>query len=397
MKKGDEMEKVIYVDHSATTYIKKEVLENMLPYLQEKFGNASSMYSIGRVAKAATDKARGQVASSIGCKAREIYFTGGGSESDNMILMGIARANKYKGNHIITTKIEHLAVLNTCAELEKEGFEVTYLDVDKNGLVDIDQLKATIKATTILISVMFANNEIGTVEPIQKIGQIAKEKGIYFHTDAVQAIGCFKINVEELNIDALSLSAHKFYGPKGVGAAYIKEGIAFSSVINGGHQERGKRAGTENVSGIVGLGSAILIANKNIDLYNEKLYKLREALITRLEQGISGISINGDRINRMPGNVNVSFSGIDGSCLLLMLDMNGICASTGSACTTGSTEPSHVLKAIGLPTSLAQGTLRITFGEENTMEDVEYIEKTILKIAKKLRDTKTFSCFKYHK
>ncbi|MEG0872916.1 MAG: cysteine desulfurase NifS [Clostridia bacterium] len=391
------MEKVIYVDHSATTYIKKEVLENMLPYLQEKFGNASSMYSIGRVAKAATDKARGQVASSIGCKAREIYFTGGGSESDNMILMGIARANKYKGNHIITTKIEHLAVLNTCAELEKEGFEVTYLDVDKNGLVDIDQLKATIKATTILISVMFANNEIGTVEPIQKIGQIAKEKGIYFHTDAVQAIGCFKINVEELNIDALSLSAHKFYGPKGVGAAYIKEGIAFSSVINGGHQERGKRAGTENVSGIVGLGSAILIANKNIDLYNEKLYKLREALITRLEQGISGISINGDRINRMPGNVNVSFSGIDGSCLLLMLDMNGICASTGSACTTGSTEPSHVLKAIGLPTSLAQGTLRITFGEENTMEDVEYIEKTILKIAKKLRDTKTFSCFKYHK
>lgn len=397
MKKGDEMEKVIYVDHSATTYVKKEVLENMLPYLQEKFGNASSMYSIGRVAKAATDKARGQVASSIGCKAREIYFTGGGSESDNMILMGIARANKYKGNHIITTKIEHLAVLNTCAELEKEGFEVTYLDVDKNGLVDIDQLKATIKATTILISVMFANNEIGTVEPIQKIGQIAKEKGIYFHTDAVQAIGCFKINVEELNIDALSLSAHKFYGPKGVGAAYIKEGIAFSSVINGGHQERGKRAGTENVSGIVGLGSAILIANKNIDLYNEKLYKLREALITRLEQGISGISINGDRINRMPGNVNVSFSGIDGSCLLLMLDMNGICASTGSACTTGSTEPSHVLKAIGLPTSLAQGTLRITFGEENTMEDVEYIEKTILKIAKKLRDTKTFSCFKYHK
>ncbi|MEG1204272.1 MAG: cysteine desulfurase NifS [Clostridia bacterium] len=391
------MEKVIYVDHSATTYVKKEVLENMLPYLQEKFGNASSMYSIGRVAKAATDKARGQVASSIGCKAREIYFTGGGSESDNMILMGIARANKYKGNHIITTKIEHLAVLNTCAELEKEGFEVTYLDVDKNGLVDIDQLKATIKATTILISVMFANNEIGTVEPIQKIGQIAKEKGIYFHTDAVQAIGCFKINVEELNIDALSLSAHKFYGPKGVGAAYIKEGIAFSSVINGGHQERGKRAGTENVSGIVGLGSAILIANKNIDLYNEKLYKLREALITRLEQGISGISINGDRINRMPGNVNVSFSGIDGSCLLLMLDMNGICASTGSACTTGSTEPSHVLKAIGLPTSLAQGTLRITFGEENTMEDVEYIEKTILKIAKKLRDTKTFSCFKYHK
>lgn len=381
------MEKVIYVDHSATTYVKEEVLKDMLPYFSDKYGNASAGYSIGRVARAAVEKSRGQVAKSLGAKPEEIYFTAGGSEADNMILLGIARANREKGRHIITTKIEHLAVLNTCKELEKEGFEVSYLNVDRDGRICLKELEQTIRPDTILVSIMFANNEIGTIEPIYEIGEILRKKQIYFHTDAVQAIGNVAINVDELNIDALSLSAHKFYGPKGIGAAYIRTGIQFDPVIMGGHQEQCKRAGTENVPGIVGLGKAIEMATLQIDAYNEKLQKLREALISRLEQYIDHITINGDRKHRLPGNVNISIQGVEGEAMLLMLDMNGICASSGSACTTGNVAPSHVLSAIGLPPSLAKGTLRITLGDENDMNDVEYIADTLIKIVRKLRNT----------
>lgn len=379
------MEKIIYVDHSATTPVRKEVLDDMIPYFCDNYGNASSSYSIGRKSRSAVDVARKQVANAIKCEPEEIYFTAGGSESDNMIISGIARANKEKGKHIITSKIEHLAVLNTCKRLEEEGFDVTYLDVDMYGIIDLKQLEESIREDTILITIMFANNEIGTIEPIEDIGNIAKSHGIYFHTDAVQAIGNIDIDVKKLNIDALSMSAHKFYGPKGVGAAYIKEGIKFEPLVYGGHQEGCKRAGTENVAGIVGLGKAIELAMNNLDEYNKKLIFLRENLIARLEQSISYIGLNGHRTKRLPGNINVSIRGIDGEALLLMLDMNGICASNGSACNSGSVEPSHVLSAIGVNKHVAQGSLRITFGEENTIEDVEYISKTLIKIIEKLR------------
>ncbi len=379
------MERIIYVDHSATTAVRKEVLDEMIPYFCDNFGNASSSYSIGRKSRSAVDNARKQVANVIKCEPEEIYFTAGGSESDNMIISGIARANKEKGKHIITSKIEHLAVLNTCKRLEEEGFEVTYLDVDMYGLIDLKQLEESIRQDTILITIMFANNEIGTIEPIEDIGNIAKSHGVYFHTDAVQAIGNIDIDVKKLNIDALSMSAHKFYGPKGVGAAYIKEGIKFEPLVYGGHQEGCKRAGTENVAGIVGLGKAIEIAMENLDEYNKKLIFLRENLIARLEQNINYITLNGHRTKRLPGNINVSIRGIDGEALLLMLDMNGICASNGSACNTGNIEPSHVLTAIGINKCVAQGSLRVTFGEENTIEDVEYISNTLVKIVDKLR------------
>lgn len=379
------MEKIIYVDHSATTYTKKEVLDEMLPYFTEKFGNASSVYYMGSISKEAVEKARKQVADSINAKPGEIYFTAGGSESDNLAIVGIAKANKLKGNHIITTKIEHLAVLETCKTLEKEGFEVTYLDVDASGLISMDSLKNAIKENTILITIMFANNEIGTIQPIQEIGDLARSKGIYFHTDAVQAIGNIHIDVEKLNIDALSLSAHKFYGPKGVGALYIRNGIKFNPVITGGHQERNKRAGTENVPGIVGLGKAIEMATLNIDEYNKKLLDLREYFIKEVESKIPYIKINGHRQKRLPGNVNISIKGIEGESLLLLLDMNKICASSGSACTSGSLDPSHVLLAIGLKHEIAHGSLRVTFGEENTKEDVDYIVNKLIEIVYKLR------------
>lgn len=379
------MNKIIYADHSATTPVKEEVLKEMLPYFCENYGNPSSKYSIGRKSKEAIEKSRKQVALAIGANENEIYFTAGGSESDNMIIKGIARANKSKGKHIITTKIEHLAVLNTCKELEEEGFEVTYLDVNESGIISIDELKRNIRHDTILISVMFVNNEIGTIEPIEEIGKVAKDTGIIFHTDAVQAVGNMKIDVKELNIDALSLSAHKFYGPKGIGAAYIKENIKFDSFIKGGHQECSKRAGTENVPGIVGLGKAIEIATENISEHTEKIVDLRDTLITNIEREIKDVKLNGDRIQRVCTNVNFSIKGIDSESLILILDMEGICASSGSACNSGILAPSHVLKAIGVRDDLAINTIRFTLGENNTLEDINMITKSLSQIVQKLR------------
>ncbi len=379
------MDNIIYVDHSATTTVKDEVLNEMLPYFSEKFGNASSPYKLGQISRTAIDNAREQVANAINAKFEEIYFTSGGTEADNMIIRGIAYANKMRGNHIITSKIEHPAVLETCKALEKEGFEVTYLPVDDKGFVSLESLRANIKDTTILVTIMFANNEIGTIEPIAEIAKICKFKGVYFHTDAVQAIGNVKIDVEKLGIDALSMSGHKFYGPKGIGAAYIKKDIKFIPYLTGGHQERSKRAGTENVPAIVGMGKAIEIANKNIASYNEKLIKLRDYTIERIEKEIPNVKLNGDKVLRLPGSVNFSFEDIKGETLLLMLDMKGIEASSGSACTSGTLEPSHVLSAIGLNNTLARGALRISYGEENTIEDAKYIVDSLIEIVQKLR------------
>lgn len=340
---------------------------------------------IGRRAKKAVEEARERVAKAIGSKNKEIYFTSGGSESDNIALKGIAFANKEKGNHIITTKIEHPAILNTCRTLKKQGFEVTYLNVDKEGLINLEELKEAITDKTILISVMFANNEIGTIEPIEQIGKIAKEHNILFHTDSVQAIGNVKIDVNKMNIDMLSMSAHKFYGPKGIGVLYIREGIKCNKLQDGGHQERELRAGTENVAGIVGLGKAIEIAYKNFDEYNSKLTNLRNYYISEINEKIPNTKLNGSIKYRLPGNANISFKGVDGESLLLNLDMEGICASSGSACSTGQNTPSHVLLAIGVPSSLAYGALRVTLGEENSKEDIDYLVEKLTKIVEKLR------------
>lgn len=372
--------KIRYFDHAATTPVSKEVLEEMLPFFTLQYGNASSMYSIGRQAKKAMEQARRRVAVAIGAKPKEIYFTSCGSESDNLAIKGIAYANKQKGNHIITSKIEHPAVLHTCQILEKQGFEVTYLNVDENGFIDLQQLKNSIRPTTILISIMFANNEIGTIEPIEVIAQIAKQHHIIFHTDAVQAIGNVKINVEQMQIDALSMSGHKFYAPKGVGALYIKEGIAFEKIQDGGHQEHDKRAGTENVAEIVGLGKAIENIYQQFEEYNQKLITLRDFYITQVEKLIPNAKLNGDRIKRLPGNANFSFANSNAQKLLFALDEQGICASAGSACSTGSLSPSHVLTAIGLPANLANGTLRVTFGKENSIEDVKFLVKNLQSI-----------------
>lgn len=372
--------KLIYCDHAATTPVKTEVLNEMLPYFSENYGNASSIYSIGRRSKRAIDMARSRVAIAIGAKDKEIYFTSCGSESDNLALKGYAKANSKNGKHIITTKIEHPAILNTCKTLENEGFEITYLNVSSNGLINLEELKNSIKPETILISIMFANNEIGTIQPIKEISKIAKENNIVFHTDAVQAVGNVKINVEELGIDMLSMSAHKFYGPKGMGALYVKEGIEFSRIQDGGHQENNKRAGTENVAGIVGLGKAIEIANLNIENYNSKLKKLRNYFISEITSKYPRAKINGDLENRLPGNINISFPNVDGEELLLKLDNLGICASAGSACSSGSSDPSHVLLAIGLEKSYIDGTLRFTLGEENSIEDMQYVVKLLITI-----------------
>ena len=382
------MKKIRYFDHSATTYVKEEVLKEMLPYFGMEFGNPSSLYSLGRKAKTVKKEARRKVAEAINCNPEEIYFTSCGSESDNLAIKGIAYAYRNKGNHIITSKIEHPAVLNTCRTLEKEGFRVTYLNVDKDGFINLDELRNSITNSTILITIMFANNEIGTIEPIEEIGKIAKIYNVIFHTDAVQAIGNIKIDVNKLNIDSLSMSAHKFYGPKGVGALYVKKGINFRKIQDGGHQEKDKRAGTENVPGIVGIGKAIELANKNLDKYNQKLQNLRDYLISEIENKIPDVKLNGHRTKRLPGNVNISFEGISGGELLLNLDDKGICASAGSACSSGNEEPSHVLTAIGLPRNLSKGTLRITLGEENTKEDVDYLVKNLIEIIKKLRENK---------
>ena len=343
------------------------------------------MHSIGRRNKKAIEEARKKVAKVINAKPQEIYFTGCGSESDNLAIKGIAYSLKDKGNHIITSKIEHHAVLNTCKTLEKEGFYITYLNVDENGLIDLEELQNVINEKTILISIMTANNEIGTIEPIREIGQIAKKNDIYFHTDSVQAIGNMKIDVQSMNIDSLSMSAHKFYGPKGVGALYVREGVPFTKIQDGGHQEKDKRAGTENVAGIVGLGKAIELAYNNIDEYNKKLTELREYYISQVEKKIPDVKLNGHRNNRLPGNVNISFKNVDGGELLLKLDEKGICASTGSACNSGSTQPSHVLTAIGLKPEYLESSLRITFGEENTKEDIDYLVDNLEEIVNKCR------------
>ncbi|MBW4828864.1 MAG: cysteine desulfurase NifS [Clostridiaceae bacterium] len=380
------MKNYIYMDNSATTPVKKEVLDEMLPYFSEKYGNPSSIYSLGGKSKNAVENARDRVAKVLGAKSNEIFFTAGGSESDNWAIKGIAYANKNKGNHIITTKIEHHGVLHTCQYLERQGFKVTYLDVDKYGMIDIDELRESITDETILITIMFANNEIGTIQPIKEIGQIAKEKNIYFHTDAVQAIGHVKINVDELNIDLLSLSAHKFYGPKGIGALYIRQGVKIHSLIEGGAQERNRRAGTENVPGIVGLDKAIELAYENIDEHNEKLIKLRERLIKKVFEKISHVRLNGHPEKRLPGNVSFCFEFIEGESLLLSLDMEGIAGSSGSACTSGSLDPSHVLLAIGLPHEIAHGSLRLSLGDFNTEEEVDYVVDKLVEIVQRLRE-----------
>ena len=378
--------KNIYFDNAATTKLDEEVLQEMMPYLTENYGNASSIYKIGREARKAVETAREQIAKVLNCKPNEIYFTAGGSESDNTAIKGIARANKNKGNHIITSKIEHPAVLETCKELEKEGFEVSYISVDENGIINLEELKNAIKPTTILITVMLANNEIGTIQPIEEIGQIAKENHIYFHTDAVQAVGSIKIDVQKLNIDSLSLSGHKFYGPKGIGALYVKTGVRFEKLIAGGHQERNKRAGTENVAGIVGIEKALELAYSNLDEHNEKIRKLRDYYVGQVKEKIPYIKINGDMEKRLPGNSNISFKFIEGEGLLLNLDLKGIYASSGSACTSGSLDPSHVLLAIGLPHEIARSSLRITIGKYNTKEEVDYLVENLVEIVNRLRE-----------
>ncbi len=371
--------KIRYFDNAATTPITEKVLLKMFPYLTTVYGNASAMYGIGRNSKAAIEDARKSVAEIINVNPKEIYFTASGSESDNIAIKGFAHANQNKGKHIITSKIEHHAVLETCETLEKQGFEITYLNVDKEGVVDLNELINSIRADTILISIMYANNEIGTIQPIAKIGGIAKSKNIVFHTDAVQAVGNIPINASEMGIDMLSMSAHKLHGPKGVGALYVKNGIEFEKYINGGHQERNKRAGTENVAGIVGLGEACKLAQKNLDYHIKYLSGLRDYYIKEVLNEIPNIKINGSTKNRLPGNANISFRDIDGQELLFKLDEVGICASSGSACNTGSQKPSHVLTAIGLSSDEAKGALRITFGEDNTFEDIDFLIKSIRK------------------
>ena len=362
-----------YFDHAATTPVREEVIKEMLPYFNIEYGNPSTMYTLGRNAKKAMNRARKQIANAINSEIREIYFTSCGSESDNLAIKGFAYANKDKGNHIITTKIEHHAVLDTCKTLEKQGFEVTYLNVDSNGLINLQELVNSITNKTILISIMFANNEIGTIEPIEEIGKIANKHNIIFHTDAVQAIGNVRIDVKKLNIDVLSLSGHKFYAPKGVGALYVKNGIEFQKLQDGGEQEENKRAGTENVAQIVGMGKAIESIYDEFDEYNKKLKNLRNLFFKEVQHRIPEIKINGDLEKRLPGNANVSFKNISGGELLFKLDEKGICASAGSACSTSNPMPSHVLTAIGLESSLAENTLRISFGKENTEDDVIYL------------------------
>lgn len=379
------MDKIIYLDHAATTAVRKEVLDEMLPYFSEKYGNPSSIYSIGTEAKEALESAREKVAISLNAEPEEIYFTSCGSESDNLALKGVALANRNKGNHIITSKIEHHAVLNTCKTLERQGFRVTYLDVDSNGFIDLEQLKSEISKDTIIISIMFANNEIGTIQPIKEIGEIAKKHNIIFHTDAVQAVGNVKIDVKDLNIDLLSLSGHKLYAPKGIGALYVKKDVNILKIQDGGHQESDKRAGTENIPSIVGLGKAMELAYTNIDEYNQRLKDLRDYYISEVERKIPNVKVNGDRHKRLPGNANISFENVKGEELLLHLSIKGICASSGSACTTDSVEPSHVLKAIGLSDELANSALRVTFGEENTKEDVDYLVNCLVDLVNRLR------------
>ena len=378
--------KVIYLDHAATTATRPEVVEAMLPYFTENYGNPSTVYELGSKNKSAVTHSRETIAKALGTDAANIYFTAGGSEADNWALVATAEAYKNKGNHIITSKIEHHAILHTCEYLEKErGYEVTYIDVDENGIIKLDELKKAIRPTTILISVMFANNEIGTIQPIKEIGAIAREHGILFHTDAVQAFGQILIDVDELNIDMLSSSGHKLNGPKGIGFLYIRKGVKIRSFIHGGAQERKRRAGTENVPGIVGFGKAVEIAIATMDKRIKHETELRDYLIDRILAEVPYTRLNGDRERRLPNNANFSFQFIEGESLLIMLDMAGICGSSGSACTSGSLDPSHVLLAIGLPHEIAHGSLRLTLGEDNTREEMDYVVEKIKGIVERLR------------
>lgn len=377
--------KIRYFDNAATTKVKKEVLDKMFPYLTQEYGNPSSLYKLGRIARAGVEEARKQVSTLLNCDKNEIYFTSGGTESDNTALKGIMYLEKNKGKHIITSKIEHPAILNTCKTLEENGYKVTYLNVDKDGIINIEELNNCITKDTVLISIMFANNEIGSIQPIEKIGEIANKRGIIFHTDAVQACGNVEIDVRRLKIDMLSLSGHKIGAPKGIGALYVKNNIEFKNLIDGGHQERDKRAGTENVPGMVGLGEACKIAKSNMHKHIHQLKELRDAYFTQISNNLSDIKINGSIKYRLPGNSNISFKNMNGDELLARLDEKGICASAGSACSSGSHMPSHVLTAIGLTREYAEGTLRVTFGDDNTKEDVDYLVTNLIKIVQDAR------------
>lgn len=380
------MNKLIYLDHAATTAVRPEVVDTMLPYFTERFGNPSSIYGFAAKNKEAINNSRDIIANAIGAKSEEIYFTGSGSEADNWALKATAEAYRNKGKHIITSKIEHHAILHTCDYLETQGYEITYLDVDDKGLVRIDELKSVIREDTILVSVMFANNEIGTIEPIAEIGKIAHEYGALFHTDAVQAFGQVPVNVDEMNIDMLSASGHKLNGPKGVGFLYIRKGLRLRSFIHGGQQERGRRAGTENVPGIVGFGKATELAISSMEARIKKETELRNYLIKRLTTEIPYTRLNGHETKRLPNNINLSFQFVEGESILIMLDMAGICASSGSACTSGSLDPSHVLLAIGLPHEIAHGSLRLTLGYENTKEEMDYVADNVKRIIENLRN-----------
>lgn len=380
------MKKIIYVDNAATTPVSKAALSAMLPFFETHFGNPSSIYSVGQTAKNALEDARRTIALCLGAKPTEIFFTSGGSESDNWAIKGVAHKLLKKGkNHIITSKFEHHAVLHTVQALEKEGFSVTYLDVHEDGIVRVDELEAAITEKTALVSIMFANNEIGTIQPIREIGEVCRKHKVLFHSDAVQAVGNISIDVNELNVDLLSISGHKFHGPKGVGALFVKSGVTLEKLIEGGAQERGHRAGTENVAGIVGMSVALKNAYDNLPERNANLLTLRDKLIENLLK-IKCTRLNGHRTKRLPGNVNLSFSGIEGEALLLMLNAKGICASSGSACTSGSLDPSHVLLAIGLPHEIAHGSLRISLSDENSLDDVDYILEVLPPIIENLRN-----------
>ena len=377
---------MIYLDNASTTKLDKRVLDRMLPYLTEEYGNPSAIYKPAKTARKAVEEARATVAKILNCEPTEIYFTASGSESDNTAIKGIARRYRDKGKHIITSKIEHPAVLETCKALEREGFDVTYISVDGNGILDLKELENSIREDTILISVMFANNEIGTLQPVKEIGEIAKRHGVFFHTDAVQAVGSEWIDVKELGIDSLSLSAHKFHGPKGVGALYVKSGVRFERFVDGGHREKGRRAGTENVAGIVGLAAAMELSYAELQEKNSRVRALRDYYEAEVEKRIPYIKRNGDQKKRLAGTSNISFEFIEGEGLLLNLDLKGICASSGSACTSGSLDPSHVLLAIGLKHEIAHGSLRISIGKYNTKEEIDFLVESLVEIVNKLRE-----------
>ena len=370
--------KIRYFDNAATTKVRKEVVNKMFPYFMQEYGNPSSLYKLGRKARAGVEEARRNVANLINCDKNEIYFTSGGTESDNTVLKGIMDLDKNKGKHIITSKIEHPAILNTCKTLEEKGYKVTYLNVDKDGIINIEELNNSITDETVLISIMFANNEIGSIQPIQQIGEIANKKRIIFHTDAVQACGNIDIDVKKLKIDMLSLSGHKIGAPKGIGALYVNKNVEFKNLIDGGHQEKNKRAGTENVPGMVGLGEACKIAKDNMQNHISKLKVLRDYYFEQVKNKIPDSKINGSLQYRLPGNSNISFKGVNAEELLMKLDERGICASAGSACSSGSSMPSHVLTAIGLEKEYLEGTLRVTFGDDNTKEDVDYLVESLI-------------------